>query len=116
MLKAVIFDFDGVITDMRFPGLVVEAIDIQYEVGGDLAEVLDTVAETIRDRDQIRRAVKRIAHEIVERNAGVDNLVVVGIRRRGRRWRSRGARRPRVPGAPKKGPAAPASLPGPLPR
>jgi pyrimidine operon attenuation protein/uracil phosphoribosyltransferase len=35
------------------------------------------------DRDQIRRAVKRIAHEIVERNGGVDNLVVVGIRRRG---------------------------------
>jgi pyrimidine operon attenuation protein/uracil phosphoribosyltransferase len=35
------------------------------------------------DRDQIRRAVKRIAHEIVERNGGVQNLVVVGIRRRG---------------------------------
>jgi pyrimidine operon attenuation protein/uracil phosphoribosyltransferase len=34
-------------------------------------------------RDQIHRAVKRIAHEIVERNAGVDNVVVVGIRRRG---------------------------------
>jgi pyrimidine operon attenuation protein/uracil phosphoribosyltransferase len=35
------------------------------------------------DKDQIRRAVKRIAHEIVERNAGVGNIVVVGIRRRG---------------------------------
>ncbi len=35
------------------------------------------------DSDQIRRAVKRIAHEIVERNGGVQNLVVVGIRRRG---------------------------------
>jgi pyrimidine operon attenuation protein/uracil phosphoribosyltransferase len=35
------------------------------------------------DRDQIRRAVKRIAHEIVERNGGVDDLVIVGIRRRG---------------------------------
>jgi pyrimidine operon attenuation protein/uracil phosphoribosyltransferase len=35
------------------------------------------------DRDQIRRAVKRIAHEIVERNGGVEGLVVVGIRRRG---------------------------------
>lgn len=35
------------------------------------------------DRDSIRRAIKRIAHEIVERNGGVDNLVVVGIRRRG---------------------------------
>jgi pyrimidine operon attenuation protein / uracil phosphoribosyltransferase len=38
---------------------------------------------TLMDRDQIRRAVKRIAHEIVERNGGVEGIVVVGIRRRG---------------------------------
>lgn len=37
----------------------------------------------LMDKDQIRRAVKRIAHEIVERNSGVENIVVVGIRRRG---------------------------------
>ena len=42
---------------------VVEAIDIQYEVGGDLAEVLDNVAETIRDRDQIRRQVRALSAE-----------------------------------------------------
>jgi pyrimidine operon attenuation protein/uracil phosphoribosyltransferase len=35
------------------------------------------------DKDAIRRAIKRIAHEIVERNGGAENLVVVGIRRRG---------------------------------
>ena len=35
------------------------------------------------DADQIRRAVKRISHEIVERNRGVKGVVVVGIRRRG---------------------------------
>ncbi|UCG53822.1 MAG: bifunctional pyr operon transcriptional regulator/uracil phosphoribosyltransferase PyrR [Candidatus Latescibacterota bacterium] len=35
------------------------------------------------DGDQIRRAVKRISHEIVERNGGVKKVVVVGIRRRG---------------------------------
>jgi len=35
------------------------------------------------DADQIRRAVKRISHEIVERNRGVKGIVVVGIRRRG---------------------------------
>ncbi|MCJ7725729.1 MAG: type II secretion system F family protein [Acidimicrobiia bacterium] len=46
--------------DLRW---VVEAIDIQYEVGGDLAEVLDTVAETIRDRDQIRRQVRALSAE-----------------------------------------------------
>jgi pyrimidine operon attenuation protein/uracil phosphoribosyltransferase len=38
---------------------------------------------TLMDKDQIRRAVKRIAHEIVERQQGVDGVVVVGIRRRG---------------------------------
>ncbi len=40
-----------------------EAINIQYEVGGDLAEVLDSVAETIRDRNQIRRQVKALSAE-----------------------------------------------------
>jgi pyrimidine operon attenuation protein / uracil phosphoribosyltransferase len=33
--------------------------------------------------DDIRRAITRIAHEIVERNKGTDDLVIVGIRTRG---------------------------------
>lgn len=37
----------------------------------------------IMDEDGIRRALTRIAHEIVERNKGTDNLVLVGIKRRG---------------------------------
>jgi pyrimidine operon attenuation protein/uracil phosphoribosyltransferase len=37
----------------------------------------------IMDADAIRRAVARIAHEIVERNAASENLVLVGIRTRG---------------------------------
>ncbi|MBI3538838.1 MAG: bifunctional pyr operon transcriptional regulator/uracil phosphoribosyltransferase, partial [Candidatus Eisenbacteria bacterium] len=37
----------------------------------------------IVDADGLRRIVTRIAHEIVERNKGVDGLVLVGIRRRG---------------------------------
>jgi len=37
----------------------------------------------IVDSDGLRRIVTRIAHEIVERNKGVDDLVLVGIRRRG---------------------------------
>ncbi len=37
----------------------------------------------IMDEQAIQRALKRIGHEIVERNAGVDNLLVVGIQRRG---------------------------------
>ncbi|MDQ3689429.1 MAG: bifunctional pyr operon transcriptional regulator/uracil phosphoribosyltransferase PyrR [Chloroflexota bacterium] len=37
----------------------------------------------VLDTDDLRRAVTRIAHEIVERNGGVDDLVLVGIRSRG---------------------------------
>lgn len=33
--------------------------------------------------DEVRRAVTRISHEIVERNKGTDDLVLVGIRTRG---------------------------------
>jgi tight adherence protein B len=42
---------------------VVQAIDIHREVGGDLAEVLDNVAETIRERNQLRRQVKALTAE-----------------------------------------------------
>jgi tight adherence protein B len=44
-------------------GWVLQAIEINREVGGDLAEVLDTVAGTIRDRDQIRRQVQVVSAE-----------------------------------------------------
>jgi pyrimidine operon attenuation protein/uracil phosphoribosyltransferase len=37
----------------------------------------------IVDADGLRRVITRIAHEIVEKNKGVDDLVLVGIRRRG---------------------------------
>src|SRR6267154_1558796 len=33
--------------------------------------------------DDIRRAIARLAHEVVERNEGVDSLVLVGLRTRG---------------------------------
>ncbi len=42
---------------------VVQAIEIQREVGGDLAEVLDTVRETIRDRIRVRRQVSALSAE-----------------------------------------------------
>jgi len=42
---------------------VVQAIEIQREVGGDLAEVLDTVASTIRERTRIRRQVSALTAE-----------------------------------------------------
>jgi pyrimidine operon attenuation protein/uracil phosphoribosyltransferase len=45
----------------------------------------DSKSEWVRvlDADEIRRAVTRIAHEIVERNRGARDLAVVGVRTRG---------------------------------
>ena len=37
----------------------------------------------VMESDDVRRALTRIAHEIVERNKGTDDLVLVGIRTRG---------------------------------
>ena len=37
----------------------------------------------IMDEDDIRRALCRIAHEIVERNRGLANVMLVGMRTRG---------------------------------
>lgn len=41
----------------------VMAVNVQREVGGNLAEVLDTVAETVRDRQTIRRQVRVLSAE-----------------------------------------------------
>ena len=37
----------------------------------------------LMDEAQMRRTVTRMAHEIIERNKGVEDVVLVGIRRRG---------------------------------
>jgi tight adherence protein B len=42
---------------------VVMAIRIQREVGGNLAELLNTVSETLRDREYLRRQVRVLAAE-----------------------------------------------------
>jgi tight adherence protein B len=39
------------------------AINVQREVGGNLAEVLDTLSETVRERDQIRRQIRVLSAE-----------------------------------------------------
>ena len=44
-------------------GWVVMAIKIQREVGGNLAELLNTVADTMRERQYIRRQVAALAAE-----------------------------------------------------
>jgi pyrimidine operon attenuation protein/uracil phosphoribosyltransferase len=40
-------------------------------------------ARQIMTADEIRRAIVRVSHEIVERQAGTEGLVLVGIQRRG---------------------------------
>lgn len=50
------------------------AIEIHREVGGDLAEVLDHVGETIRDRNQVRRQVRALSAE-----GRISALVLIGL-------------------------------------
>ena len=42
---------------------VVTAINVQREVGGNLAEVMDTVANTIRERDRVLNRIKALTSE-----------------------------------------------------
>ncbi len=42
---------------------VVSAININREVGGDLATILETVAETVRERQQLARQVRTLTAE-----------------------------------------------------
>ncbi|MFW6238376.1 MAG: bifunctional pyr operon transcriptional regulator/uracil phosphoribosyltransferase PyrR, partial [Halanaerobiales bacterium] len=50
--------------------------------GGNMGENTEIKKELI-DSDGIRRILTRIAHEIVEKNKGTDDLVLIGIRTRG---------------------------------
>jgi len=56
---------DGIGMRMDSPdfGWVVMAIRIQREVGGNLAEILHTVADTLREREYLRRQVKALSAE-----------------------------------------------------
>jgi tight adherence protein B len=50
-------------TDSEDFGWVVMAINIQSQVGGNLAQLLETVAGTLREREQVRRQVKTLSAE-----------------------------------------------------
>lgn len=47
------------------------------------------IERTILNKREIARALTRLAHEILEKNRGIDNLAVVGIRTRGAHLASR---------------------------
>lgn len=42
----------------------------------------------ILDEQAIRRALTRIAHEMIERNKGMNNCILVGIKTRGFTWQN----------------------------
>jgi pyrimidine operon attenuation protein / uracil phosphoribosyltransferase len=44
---------------------------------------LADAANKVMDSNEIRRALTRIAHEIIERNKGAENLVIIGVQSRG---------------------------------
>jgi pyrimidine operon attenuation protein / uracil phosphoribosyltransferase len=48
-----------------------------------LTETTSVNAHTVLSADDIRRAIRRIAHEIVERNHGVSRVALVGMHTRG---------------------------------
>jgi pyrimidine operon attenuation protein/uracil phosphoribosyltransferase len=55
-----------------------------YRGGGERRTRMEGVPKSrIMDGDGIRRAISRISHEIVEKNKGTANLVLIGIRTRG---------------------------------
>lgn len=54
-----------------------------WNTEGDKIQMSQTEFNIIMDEAAIRRALIRIAHEILERNKGIDNCVLVGIRTRG---------------------------------
>jgi len=60
--------------DSRDLQWVAQAVGIQRKVGGDLAQVLDTVGQTIRERNQIRRQVDALSAE-----GRVSALVLIAI-------------------------------------
>ena len=46
-------------------------------------QAVDATSGPVLDAEGIRRTMQRLAHEIVERNGGLERLVLVGIQRRG---------------------------------
>ena len=44
---------------------------------------MEKFKSTLMDEAAVNRALKRISHEILERNSGTENLCIIGIKRRG---------------------------------
>lgn len=51
-----------------------------YNIGGVLIMLLKAV---ILDEKAMKRTLTRISHEIIEKNKGIENIILMGIKRRG---------------------------------
>lgn len=73
--RPVVETMEGIAERMRSDdfGWAVMAIEIQREVGGNLAEVLQTVADTMRQRNRLKREIKALTAE------GRISAVVLGV-------------------------------------
>ena len=52
-------------------------------MGGNSQAMDEMQGHKVMDADDVRRALVRIAHEIIEKNKGADRIAIVGIHRRG---------------------------------
>jgi len=63
------------------PGALPPAVFMPDSGGGDKMTL--THKATVMDEKAIKQALRRIAHEIIERNKGIENIVLIGVRQRG---------------------------------
>jgi pyrimidine operon attenuation protein / uracil phosphoribosyltransferase len=63
------------------PGALPPAVFMPDSEGGDKMTL--THKATVMDEKAIKQALRRIAHEIIERNKGIENIVLIGVRQRG---------------------------------
>ena len=56
---------------------------VRHFYAGNGRKVVERYKATLMDDKAVSRALRRISHEIVEHNNGAENVVIVGIRRRG---------------------------------
>lgn len=68
--------------DASFPPVATGGFLWSSKVKSD-SRVVNTLDKVIMDDKAISRALTRIAHEIIERNKGIDDCVLVGIKTRG---------------------------------
>jgi tight adherence protein B len=61
--------------------LVITAINVQREVGGNLAEILDTISYTIRERVRIKGEIRVLTSQVMYsgRFLSMMPLIVIGI-------------------------------------